>query len=482
MTPYLCFSITLLDPIFHGRNDGKNPEWPPSPYRLYQALLNGSHTGGHNLEWNSEKEKCYHWLESQEPPNIIAPDVHPVPNISLFVPNNDSDEEFERNERLTTKITCPQRLLYGQTIHYLWKINDYDQETVHKTVDLLCTEARNIHTFGWGIDMAFGYGRVLEMQDVTALSGTYWKPWKGCRMQDNNLKRIPIEGTLNDLERVYDSFIHSIDENNYRIPLKTSVFDVRSYIPKDQAPLRSYAVFELSEGNAFSQENTVEVGAMLRSLVCRDKNREDFQEQFPNDDSEIFLAGHTGNQKKTPHRFSYLPLPTIGHKHADGMIRRLMIAESYGDNGSHAQWAQQRLKNQVLCDENQNERGLLQELWRTTSNDMVKRYIGESKEWATVTPVLLPGYDDGKHRKAEKLFLQAVCQSGEPVESIEKITLRKAPFFPGSQHPRLYKRPHYLKNLPGWHVRILFRNNRSGPIAIGAGRHCGLGLFARLDY
>ncbi len=43
MTSYLCISVTFLDPLYHGRLNGdRTAEWPPSPLRLYQALLAGA--------------------------------------------------------------------------------------------------------------------------------------------------------------------------------------------------------------------------------------------------------------------------------------------------------------------------------------------------------------------------------------------------------------------------------------------------------
>ena len=109
---------------------------------------------------------------------------------------------------------------------------------------------------------------------------------------------------------------------------------------------------------------------------------------------------------------------------------------------------------------------------------MVRRYVGEHQIWSTVTPVVLPGFDDGKQVKAERLFLKAVRQASIPIDGITDVTLRRAPFWPGSQHPRDYRRPKYLKHLPDWHARIEFREPVSGPLAIGAGRHAGLGIMA----
>ena len=125
----------------------------------------------------------------------------------------------------------------------------------------------------------------------------------------------------------------------------------------------------------------------------------------------------------------------------------------------------------------------------------VERYVGKSRAWATVMPVILPGFDDGRKfkgipadkrdrpTKAERLFLKAVEHAGLPLEAVSDITLRKAPFWPGSQHPNLYRRPDYLdsaknRRFSAWHVHLVFRQPVEGPLSIGAGRHCGLGLFA----
>ena len=112
---------------------------------------------------------------------------------------------------------------------------------------------------------------------------------------------------------------------------------------------------------------------------------------------------------------------------------------------------------------------------------MVDRYSSGGRAWNTVTPVILPGFDDGKHVKAEKLLFTAMRQAGVPSSAITDLTMRKAPFWPGSQHPRHCFVPNYLKHLPGWHVRLVFYEPVPGPLAVGAGRHAGLGIFARSD-
>jgi len=73
MTRYLCISVTLLDNLFHGKRDGDEPEWPPSPMRLFQALLAGSKLASRNGNWNGAKAAAFRWLENLKAPLVIAP-------------------------------------------------------------------------------------------------------------------------------------------------------------------------------------------------------------------------------------------------------------------------------------------------------------------------------------------------------------------------------------------------------------------------
>lgn len=485
MIRHLCISVTFLDPLFHGKGD-QAPEWPPSPLRLFQALFAGSRIGCRERDWSDLKAEAFRWLERCGPPQIVAPQARPAATYTLFVPNNDGDKEFDRQNRLTSKVVRPSKILGGdhheakhrRTIHYVWPIPEDEWLTVRPSAELLCQEARHMLALGWGIDQVVGTGRILSDPEVNTLPGHRWCAWN-TRSPGMQTWRVPTANSLEDLERVHQSFLQRIDGQQYNPPLKLTGFDSVMYLRAGTLPTRPCAAFELPDGVAFRQEKTNEVAAMLRSLACTCAKAD--THEFPGG-SETYVAGHvTDKHRQTPPRFSYLPLPTIGHEHSDGMIRRFVIAESYGGDGSHARWAQQRMCNHVLRDNDGNERGVLLDMWRAGSNAMVGRYIAESESWSTVTPVILPGFDDGKHAKAEKLLLQAVQQAGLQLDMVTDLVLRKAPFWSGSHHPRLYQRPQYLKHLPAWHVLLSFRGAVPGPVALGAGRHCGLGILARMD-
>ena len=490
MERYLCISATLLDPLYHGKGDGDRPEWPPSPMRLFQAMLAGSNAGSRNSRWASQDRSdlgdAFIWLERQRPPRIVAPQAGRArASHTLFVPNNDGDEIFERRDRLTSKYPHPHRLMprdededSGQTVHYIWTISEEEWTASRPYAELMAGEARCLMALGWGIDQVVGNGEILTLEQVDRLPGERWQPYSGDTLEHGRL-RVPKDGSLEDLEAVHQSFCAQLESGAYNPPLKPTKFDKVRYVRTTQLPRRPYAWFELPRGCARRQETANDVAAMLRSLACR--NRDDFREQF-GVDTEIYLAGHVNGKRRTPPRFSYLPLPTIGHQHADGMIRRLLITEPYGGNGVRARWAERRLSGQILTDKDGNQIcQLLERQTNQASRRMERRYTGKHRIWSTVTPVVLPGFDDGKLVKAEKLFLKAMQQAGISLEGITDITLRNAPFWPGSQHPRNYHRAKYLKHFPIWHAHIEFREPVSGPIAIGSGRHAGLGVMAGSD-
>ena len=476
MTRHLCISVTLLDGLFHGKRDAGEAEWPPSPLRLFQALLAGARTGCRTREWSDAKADAFRWLERRQPPEIVAPLGRPAPSYSLYVPNNNSDKTFNRQDRLTTKVARPHRTAGGRTCHYLWKMDD-DMAEHSPAAEALRREARRILALGWGIDQAVGDGLLLTPAEAAALPGLRWTPWESAGPSGAVPLRIPRPGTLDDLERVHASFLASVSRDGYRPKRKPSVFATAAYARPLTLPGRPSAGFDLhdrrGDRRAFAQTDAVAVAAMVRHVACEAAKRD--SHEFPGR-SELYVAGHVGDAQESPPRFSYLPLPTVGHPHADGLIRRVLIAEPYGTPGDHARWARRRLRHSELTDTTGQARCVLAPAEGT--DNVAACYTRPARSWSSVTPVVLPGFDDGRHYKAQRLFFKATGQAGLPVEAIAEMVLRKAPFWPGSQHPRRYRRPDYLRDLPAWHVHLRFHEPIPGPLAIGAGRHCGLGLFA----
>ncbi|HEV3440895.1 MAG TPA: type I-U CRISPR-associated protein Csb2, partial [Gemmata sp.] len=70
MSNVLCITVRFLDPMpqFHGRADGGEPEWPPSPLRLFQALVDAAASRWRDLRFDDYAKPFLRWLEKQAPP------------------------------------------------------------------------------------------------------------------------------------------------------------------------------------------------------------------------------------------------------------------------------------------------------------------------------------------------------------------------------------------------------------------------------
>src|SRR5438105_2561376 len=80
----LEIEVVFTDGQFHGK------EWPPSPSRLFQALVASTHQGAHGLIHQEVRDCALRWLESLPPPTIVATDaVWDCDHLVSFVPNND---------------------------------------------------------------------------------------------------------------------------------------------------------------------------------------------------------------------------------------------------------------------------------------------------------------------------------------------------------------------------------------------------------
>ncbi len=479
MCKLLSLSITFLDDLFHGQGDN-GPEWPPSPHRVYQAMLCAAARNG------CDGEDEFGWFEKLDSPEIIAPDTTDAQKIEFFVPNNDADvsKKFERQSRLTGKVARPTRILGDSTtVRYLWPIRPDDEAMARKIIH----HARLISAVGWGIDLAVADGRLVEAVESAWILGMQrWIP-----ASHGNVLRCPSEGTLKDLREVHDSFMNRIDGKYYQMPRRPGVFRETAYRKvHDNTPRRPLIAFKLLQPDddserfaSFDQRQAMHVAQWVRGLACKlSKPGEDgFVEGY---DSKQYVRGYVSPAAKkgpSPPRFSYLPIPSIGNEHADGRVRRFVVAEPYGSTGECLKWVRERLNLQTLTDKTGQEKAqLIYVNVKSDKGNVLECYTRQSKVFETVTPVFLTGHDDRNYHKTQKLLLKAVEQAGFAQEDIENIYLQKAPFFPGAFHPRDYALPHYLKEHPhsAIHARIIWKQPISGPLAIGAGRYYGLGLFA----
>lgn len=480
---HLCITVRWLDGRYHGlmHRDGP-PEWPPSPYRLFQALVAGVARRG---ELHGDLGKSIEWLQAKErkPPIIIAPRSRSGQIITRFVPNNDADKKPNRQDRLTAKTLRPTIMLDRPEVHYLWPV---DGDCPHER---LIEASRYLSCLGWGIDMAYADARLLDEEGVGLLSGVRWFPKPGT-LRDDGLLRVPKEGTMDDLCRAHASALNRIQHGKpLGIVDKPRIYESVFYTGADRPVGRPRALFKLrtTRDGPFSYPHAklMHIAGMVRRAAIK---AVDPVSGYPPEGIrdaaawvETFVAGHGPECVETYGRFSYIPLPSVGHEHADAMIRRVMIVAPFGHDNELAHLADQ-LDGVRLEPEGGGEGPVL---WRMRLDDVTRTYVGPSRTWATVTPIILPGHDDHKPAKTVKLIERAFRQSG--VEQTCEFTWSAVPNFPNcltahkyDQHKRRagYYRPNHLESLTGVHLRVVFEHSVAGPLCVGSGRHCGLGILA----
>jgi CRISPR-associated protein Csb2 len=82
----LLIEVRFIEGRYHGNHD-----WPPSPFRMFQALVAAAYGGRWTCEPAAEKDEAFKWLEQLEPPYVTGPRAGRGAGVSLFVPNNDLD-------------------------------------------------------------------------------------------------------------------------------------------------------------------------------------------------------------------------------------------------------------------------------------------------------------------------------------------------------------------------------------------------------
>jgi CRISPR-associated protein Csb2 len=493
MRSHLCISVHFLQPAFHGRADGGEPEWPPSPLRIVQALVAAEalRFGGGPLPDESREALC--WLEQQGPPLMLAsagrtaaaayrlylPDNVADRVARSWVLGNDADIASYRTEKDVRTVNLPD----DNSLRYIWQIKNGPGPDLR----VLSRAARSVTHLGWGIDMVIANAVTLDDAEFERLPGERWEP---LARPSGAGYRVPIRGTLENLISKHHSFVNRLKSADLFNPVPSlSAFRTVAYRRDFEPATRPFAAFQLlkpdaSGMRAFSALRPAVVAGMARNAAKRAGDMAGRDREWIKSYVLGHGAGPSGQAIDAP-RFSYLPLPTINPFKLDGSIRRLLFVEPLDGDGRERSWARRTLAGADLIDESSGESAAM--LAPIPDSDRVlRRYTGKSALWSTVTPVVLPGFDDRNDAKTESLLRKAIEQAGFAPVLARRAVLdwRKVSFFPGADFVGRYTTPKHLANYSRCHVLIRWKDSAGqdltvqGPFAIGPGRFCGFGLFA----
>jgi CRISPR-associated protein Csb2 len=534
MSQHLCITIRFHDGLFHGRRDGGEPEWPPSPLRAFQALVAAAAAQTNERNVLAQAAPMLRWVEAQSAPMIAAPFGRRGGKYRLYVPDNVGDlvaRSWRRGnsgsiaDYRTEKDVHPMRLEGEAAVHYLWPLAAGDADfAAHRS--LLEKSVCAITHLGWGVDMVVANAAVISEEEAQKLPGRRWMPTDG---DSRNALRVPIRGTLHDLNKRYAAFLQRARPEGFQPVPPLAKFRLVSYLTGTEPPALPFAAFTFLTPNADGMRpfdpvrNGMRVAGMMRhaaggkSIVPALDWTDEKVRQMIHGHAEPEGAAH---QPTNGARFGFIPVPSIEPRGKGSALvvagaRRALLLGMRGAKGADVQQLARLLAGQALTDERAHKTTALLARLPDADSMIVRNYTGEAATWATVTPVILPGYDDPKklrralssHDKADAarlsaerkqrllstldrrtdfLLRKAIRQAGFPDELARhaQVEWSNTGFWPGTDLAARYAIPATLRRFRRLHARIQWRDASGhaiavgGPICIGGGRFVGLGLFA----
>ena len=324
MTLSLLIAVKFHEGRYHGQEDRINSEdgWPPSPARLFQALVAGAAQGG---ELHADDERALKWLERLGPPTISAPAVRRGRSVKFYVPSNDLDakggDPAKSSDIRVLKRWRPCFFDPCEPVLYVW-----DFESGEDKARRVCTIAERLYQLGRGIDMAWATGEILDRREVEARLESH----PGARHRPLRIGKtaVPAPGTLDSLVNRHRSTRRRLktvrvgrkSRQLFAQPPKAS-FGQTGY---DASPRRLH--FELRKSSrAFAASPLRSVASLISGLRDAAANR--LCKSLPNETAffERLIIGRNAGPADLAQRIRLIPIPSIGAPHTDPSVRRIMI-------------------------------------------------------------------------------------------------------------------------------------------------------------
>lgn len=489
MAGHLHITVRFLSAEYHGAL------WPPAPATLFQALVSGGRTGAAALDWDHSTDEALQWLERLPPPAIAARLTAPGAPYKLFVPNNNLDKAAQseraggktvvKPETLrTSKLVSPHHLSPRETgdadLVYDWQIPDGATADAARHAKVLDRLTARLTALGWGVDFAAAQAALSSQPHQPP--GQDWGHYVPAPRGETVLQS-PAPGVLAGLESRFALFRSRISPDGLNPALPSAPFQSVAYRSTARPPKPRSLAFDLrrdeSKWRAVAWPRAMHVAGWLRFAAAEALREEGVDPDL----IASFIQGHTAPEE-TGHRLSYLPLPAVGARFSDGLVRRALVlvpANLSAEESEAVSLLSRKLPGSWIFAEGDPDP--IGYFARPQDPETVYPfYTGAAAVWETVTPIVLHGYNSLRGRisieKTERLIVQALTSSGVPVSKLADIRFQPAPFWNGAAAAAAIFVPKHLEKWPRLHVRLTFRQEVDGPLAAGLGRHYGIGLFA----
>ncbi len=494
MSHALVVSIRFHDGRYHGAG-----EWPPAPARLFQALIVGAARGAKLVD---EDKAALKWLQRLDAPVIAAPVARQGQSFHNFVPNNDLDA-VNGDLKQIGKIRTPKNIrpyIFDSEAPLIFFWTFSGGTSCEGYAQTICVITNRLYQLGRGVDMAWGWGELLDADEAeTQLArhgGILYRP--SAATTGKVMLLCPGQGSLASLERRFDASGSRFtwtrqgrkDQQLFSQPPKPRFVKVAYDTPSKRF------LFELrtaKHDESFAPWPPNKTAAL--AVILRDKASRRLKEALPDDAGKIdcILIGRGATETDKAIRVRILPLLSIGHFHADGAIRRVLveIPSNCPLRSDDLAWAFSGLS------EIDTETGeILWNLVRSNEDGMLKYYGVDAnnqlvfRTWRTITPAALPfnrkksGMVGPEHVVRQTLAARAVMQAlrhaGIRTPAAD-IRVQPEPFDRHGGHAKTFAAGTRFPKEALWHVAVTFTEPVNGPLVLGDGRYLGLGLMRPIE-
>ena len=461
----LRITVEWLDARYHGR------EWPPAPFRLYQAMLAGY---ARTARGDPVLEAAVRHLETLPPPDITAPPVDACTETTATVPNNDADAALALHARAKPALARAQaaKSVTRRTrrARHVEGVITYDWRATPETAEhynALARIARSRHRPSGSAStspVAQRHAATRNRHRLPRGYATHPRPPHGAACA------CPGPGRSMRSKRRTGTTARASAPTPSPGQGEVSAHTVAYACALEPPPVR-WAAFALRTADdrplALEGTRAVEAAAMVRHAIGRAARAAGLDSRLVS-----ALMGHGGE-----YRIRVSPLPTVGHPHADGCIRRVMLTAPLGVPGDAWTDVMARLAGAALVRE--RARGPAGVLAPLSSGDAVlRRFRADAQAWTTATPVVLPGCDHRRGRaRPHRALARLLRHAGIAEALVTSATFEPAPRVAGTAPAHRYRRPRHLAHFPVHHLSVTWRTALAGPLALGAGTGYGLGLL-----
>lgn len=488
-TRSLVISVRFHDGRYHGSEDGfkQGDGWPPSPGRLFQALVAGAARGGTILP---EDRYALSWLEKLQPPRVAAPASRRGASVPLFVPNNDLDSVGGHPDQIAKirvgKAWRPYFFDLRVPVLYVWKF-----DVPAPAAERVCAIACRIYQVGRGIDMAAASGTIMECDQAQAVLAGHPGVLRRPSGHSSGHVAVARNGTLDSLVRR-----HKCNRNRLSRDVRGKTLFVQPpkalfrHIDYAVPPRRLY--FELRRNGDFAPRPLDSSATVITGI--RDAAAERLENALPRHAKMIerLIVGRGAGPSDIAQRIRLIPIPSIGVEQTDPSIRRVLVEvpTECPIRWDDIEWAFAGIEPRDL------ETGEILPGRLVSKGDpsMAGRYIRHAHTFRSVTAVALSSTDlrprripsggtsnDAGHRqrreaRAATAVVQALRHAGVH-DKPSSIHVQREPLHRRGVRAGLFADGSRFSRRAMWHVELQFQTPVAGPLVIGDGRFCGLGLM-----